>query len=345
MLLYFKALCILTGVLKTARKVTIPTASAIEQLPKVELHCHIDGILDPLMLEDMERARVPYPITSRKLRSIYPNYGIDGFMRWFELVDTSFHQSFESFKPILERHVERLKAQNVVYAEIYVGAIELPPDDTDFLKNLEATRRYLGGLEERRIQIELVYQFGRNRRPERLYHLSDWIIRAYREELVVGVVMAGMERDYPVKPFQRVLGKFKEAGLGIEIHAGEWVGPESVRDALDHGSPDRIGHGVTAFQDAELLAQIREEGVHIEMCPTSNVLTGSVKSIKDHPIQKARDLNMNFSINTDDPGIFECSMNSEYQLLVDEFGFTADDFARIYENSLHARFQRRLRYL
>lgn len=81
------------------------------------------------------------------------------------------------------------------------------------------------------------------------------------------------------------------------------------------------------------------------MCPTSNLKTGSVDSIDVHPVRIARDLGMNYSINTDDPGIFECSMNSEYQLLANAFGFSEDEFRRIYQNSLNARFQEKLRYL
>ncbi len=319
--------------------------SNVSKLPKIELHCHIDGILDPSMLEDMERANIPYHITSQELQSIYPNNGIEGFIRWFDLVDSSFHKSFDSFIPILERHIERLKAQNVVYAEIFVGGSEIPKDDDDFLKNIETTRNVLRTMEDRRIQIELVYQFGRNRAPEQIEASSDWIIKAHQEDLIVGVVMAGLEKGFPVRPFTNIFRKFKDAGLGIEIHAGEWVGPESVWDALDHGSLDRIGHGVTAFQDETLRQKLRQENLHIEMCPTSNVKTGSVNSIEEHPVRIARDLGMNYSVNTDDPGIFECSMNSEYQLLADAFGFSEDDFQRIYENSLNARFQKKLRYL
>ena len=317
----------------------------VSNLPKVELHCHIDGILDPEMLRDMERDNVPYPVTSKELQSIYPNYGIEGFIRWFDLVDSSFHKSFDSFKPILERHIERLKAQNVVYAEIFVGGSEIPKDDDDFLKNIEDITGILRTMEDRKIQIELVYQFGRNRAPEQIEALSDWIVKAYKEDFIVGVAMAGLEKGFPVRPFANVFRKFKDAGLGIEIHAGEWVGPESVWDALEHGFPDRIGHGVTAFQDETLLQKLREEDLHIEVCPTSNLKTGSVDSIDVHPVRIARDLGMNYSINTDDPGIFECSMNSEYQLLADVFGFSEDDFQRIYQNSLNARFQEKLRYL
>ena len=139
--------------------------------------------------------------------------------------------------------------------------------------------------------------------------------------------------------------RLREAGLGIEIHAGEWCGPESVWDALKHGRPDRIGHGVSLFQDAKLLDLVQERNIHIEMCPTSNLKTGSISRIEEHPIGRARELGLNFSINTDDPGPFECSMLSEYELLADVFGFDEGDFQSVYANSLQARFQSELRNL
>jgi adenosine deaminase len=137
--------------------------------------------------------------------------------------------------------------------------------------------------------------------------------------------------------------RFHEAGVGIEIHAGEWVGPESVWDALNYGFPDRIGHGVSLFEDEKLIALFQEKQIHIEMCPTSNFRTGSVSKLENHPIKRAHELGLNISVNTDDPGPFECSMNSEYDLLQSMFGFTEDDFKVIYNNSIGARFQKNLR--
>jgi adenosine deaminase len=131
--------------------------------------------------------------------------------------------------------------------------------------------------------------------------------------------------------------------VGIEIHAGEWCGPESVRDALENGFPHRLGHAVSLFDDPRLPDLAGERGIHLELCPTSNVKTGSIARIEDHPVRRALDLGLSFSINTDDPGAFECSVASEYELVSRVFGFTDDDFRRVFDNSLAARFQPSLR--
>jgi adenosine deaminase len=140
------------------------------------------------------------------------------------------------------------------------------------------------------------------------------------------------------------LARLREAGVGIEIHAGEWAGPESVWDALENGFPNRIGHGVALFQDPRLVERFQRDRIHVEMCLTSNVKTGSVERIENHPVRQARELSLSFSVSTDDPGPFACSMESEYELLAGQFGFQEHDFEVMTENALNARFQPQLRY-
>jgi adenosine deaminase len=116
-----------------------------------------------------------------------------------------------------------------------------------------------------------------------------------------------------------------------------------VHEAIDLGA-DRIGHGISLFRDAALVQLVQTRNIHIEFCPSSNLATGSVLSLRQHPIQKARALGLSYSVNTDDPGTFECSMESEYALLADQLGFTEADFQTIARNTLEARFVKQLRY-
>src|SRR5574341_1349384 len=116
------------------------------------------------------------------------------------------------------------------------------------------------------------------------------------------------------------------------------AGPESVWDALENGFPNRIGHGVAIFRDPRLVERFQRDRLHIEMCPTSNVKTGSVARIEDHPVRRALELGLSFSVSTDDPGPFECSLESEYELLAARFGFQERDFEVMRENALNARF-------
>jgi len=311
--------------------------------PKAELHCHLDGIVDLAMLQELQRQGVSLPLTAEALQAAYPVQNFDDFINWFNIASV-IEGDLENFKPILAQHIERLKAQNVVYAEIMLGSSELPRDDALLIEQFGAFREYVTHLEGGKIQIEFLVAVGRINSPERFEWLADRLIRLRRANLLFGVALAGWP-ETPIHSFSQTLARLHDMGVGIEIHAGEWGGIDAVKDALDYGMPDRIGHGVALFQDSQLVERFQREQIHIEMCPTSNLKTGSVARIENHPIRLARDLGMNFSVNTDDPGPFENSLASEYALLMETFGFQPSDFERIYANALAARFQPELRYL
>jgi adenosine deaminase len=311
-------------------------------IPKVELHCHVDGIVDPAMLREIEGRGISLPVTSQALQAAYPVRNFDEFIHWFQVAEP-IEDNTEHFKPVLAAHIERLIAQNVTYTEIMLGTSELPRDDGRLIEAFGQFREFVTGLEGGKIQVEFLVAVARNRPPERLEALADRLVRLREANLVFGVALAGWP-EAPIKPLGKTLARLREAGVGIEIHAGEWAGPESVWDALEHGSPHRIGHGVAIFQDPRLVERFQKERIHIEMCPTSNVRTGSVERLEAHPIPRARDLSLSYSVSTDDPGPFECSLESEYELLAEAFGFQEHDFAVMAENALSARFQPQLRY-
>ena len=311
-------------------------------LVKAELHCHLDGILDPAMARDIHQDDPAFLINPARFEQAYPITDIESFFKWWDFIEP-IEGELAHFYPILGRHIKRLKAQRVLYTEVMIAAGELPGDRVEAVEKVRAFRKWVNQQENGEIQMEFLIAIGRNRSAEGVGELAENILALHREGLIVGVALAGPERGNPVKPFRETFKKFHEAGMGIEIHAGEWCGPESVWDALENGYPDRIGHGVSLFQDPELISVFQERGIHLELCPTSNLKTGSVSRIEEHPVGKAKELGIHFSVNTDDPGPFECSMESEYELLSEVFGFEENDFQRIYVNSLEARFQPSLR--
>ena len=314
----------------------------MKPFPKVELHCHLYGILGRAMLADIRREDPHYPIDPELVEKAYPVQDYESFIHWWEAFPP-IAPDLTDFYPILDRYITQLKAQGVQYSEIMIAAGDLPDDPAAAVEKAAALREWVDQREAGAIQIEFLVVLGRNRPPEGLAERAERVLAVHAAGLIVGVALAGPEQEYPVRPFQRTFDRFHDAGLGIEIHAGEWCGPESVWDALEYGHPDRIGHGVSLFRDPRLVELFAERQIHIEMCPTSNVKTGSVACIQEHPIRLARELGLNFSVNTDDPGPFECSLESEYALLADVFGFDEGDWQRIYANSLAARFGKQIR--
>lgn len=313
-------------------------------ISKIELHCHLGGIISPAMVADIRLEDPNFPIHPDDFKDILPVYDFDSFFAWWK-IQAPLYGHLKRFYPMLKRYIAQLKAQNVRYFELMIASGEVPQDTGEAIEAFQAMREWVNQQEADQIQVEFLVAFGRNKTVEEIEEIGDRILALYEAGLICGIAFAGPEPNYPVKPHQATFARFHEAGLGIEIHAGEWVGAESVWDALNYGFPDRIGHGVSLFQDPKLVELFQEKQIHIEMCPTSNLKTGSITNIAQHPIQQARELGLNFSINTDDPGSFECSMNSEYELLATIFDFTETDFETIYNNSLAARFQKKLRMI
>jgi aminodeoxyfutalosine deaminase len=314
----------------------------IADIPKVELHCHMDGIITPGMAADICREFPDYPVKPGDFANAFPITDQDSFWHWWQVVKPIDGQ-LKLYYPIVARYISRLKQQNVRYFELMIAAGEIPREPEAAVEAVQVLREFVSQQENGVIQVEFMVAFGRHGPPERVALTEKVVLRLHEAGLIVGVALAGPEIGNPVKPLQKTFSAFHDAGMNIEIHAGEWVGPESVWDALEHGYPDRIGHGVSLFQDPKLVEIFQERQIHIEICPTSNLKTGSIHDIDQHPVSLARDLGLNFSINTDDPGPFECSMNGEFELLHDWFGFTETDFATIYKNGLAARFQPELR--
>jgi adenosine deaminase len=309
----------------------------LQSLPKAELHCHLDGILSPAMARAIRQEDPTFPVAPEDFAPYYPITDVESFFHWWRAVDPISGQ-LAYFFPILAQHIAALKAQNTHYAEIMIGSSEVPRDITAAIEAFTALQAWTNRHAAGDIVVAFIIIFGRGGTPEAVAELADRVIALYEAGLVVGIALAGLENKNPVKAYARTFARCHETGMGIEIHAGEWCGPESVWDALEHGYPDRIGHGVSLFQDPALIELFQEHQIHIEMCPTSNVKTGSVTRIEAHPIRQACDLGLNFSINTDDPGPFLNSLTSEYQLLVDTFGFDEADFRQAYANTIAARF-------
>lgn len=307
----------------------------VRDLPKVELHCHLFGVLTPQMIRAIQQQMPDFPISADELADLYPVNDFDSFWRWWQPIHRLRMSDPVFFHPILLMYIEQLKAQHVRYAEINIPTISV--------EQVQVMRQLADAAETPDFQIEFIAAIGRQRPLDESRNAVDLAIDLFKEGLICGFMSVGDESARPIRDFAAEFDRIYSAGMGIEIHAGEWRGPESVWDAINYGHPQRIGHGVHAFEDDKLIAYLIDNNIHIEMCPTSNLLTGSIPDIDHHPLGRARDLGMSISINTDDPGVFSCDMNSEFRLSAEHFGFTEDDFQQVYEQSLAARFQPDLR--
>lgn len=313
----------------------------------MELHCHLIGIISAALLRQLKVTHHHTLITPEALQNLEPVRNRQAFLDWLVMMSPYQSASSAYFLPVLDQHIKQLANQNVCYTEIMLSPTIFPQGTSEALAALGNFRQNLNSLERHSVQIELVMVIPRSLPDDKLKADTEKFIEMYREGLIVGVAVVGLEdtMDTTIKHLYSSLKRLKDTGMGIEIHAGEHGGPEAVRDVLDSQLADRIGHGISAFHDPQLIDRLDRENVHLEFCPTSNLSLGVVKSIETHPVGIALERHMNFSINTDNPGMFGCSLTDEFEQVTVAFSLSDEDRWQIFGNSLKSRFQPALRYI
>jgi adenosine deaminase len=269
-----------------------------------------------------------------------PPLGREGFRAWLDRSAPYQNALWTDYAPILAAHVADLAAQSTVYAEITISPLMFPRDEGGFLRELTAFRRFADELEAQGPRLAFLLIAPRRLPDAALAREAEFAALAGRAGLVAGVSIAGLE-DVDLGRFAGFCQTAAAAGLGVSVHAGEFAGPHEVIAAVQECGATRIAHGVSAFHDAALLRRLKDAGVHFEFCLTSNRMTGAVPDVKRHPIIAARDLQLSFSVNTDDPGAFDCTLSSEWALASELCGFAAEDYAALLDDTLAARFDRR----
>jgi aminodeoxyfutalosine deaminase len=155
---------------------------------------------------------------------------------------------------------------------------------------------------------------------------------------VVAFGIGGDEQRGPAQWFGDVFRFARNAGLHLTAHAGETCGPESIWAALEIGA-ERIGHGIRAVEDPVLMAHLRDRRIPLEVCITSNVMTGAVPSLAEHPVRRLYDAGVPITLHSDDPGIFGCTLCGEYELAARQFGFSESELRGIAENAFRFAFR------
>ena len=154
---------------------------------------------------------------------------------------------------------------------------------------------------------------------------------------VVGFSMAGDEENYPPGAYAEAFRIAADAGLGCSVHAGEWAGPESVREALQL-PVSRIGHGVRSIEDPALVEELAERGTVLEVCPTSNVVLGIYPSYEEHPLPRLLEAGVRVTLGSDDPPYFGASIGGEYEVCRDRLGFDDEALRGITQTAIEAAF-------
>lgn len=295
--------------------------------PKAELHLHLEGSIEPETLHELD------PSTDvSAFRSLYTYPDFDAFLKVFGAVSKLLRTPAD-YALATHRLLERLAAQNVQYAEITVSAGVVLWKQQAFPPIFDAIAEAAADSPVKvRWILDAVRQFG----PEAAMTVAGWAAER-RDRGVVAIGIGGSEARGPAEWFGDMFSFARDAGLHLTAHAGETMGPESIWAALNLGA-ERVGHGIAAVNDERLLAHLRERDVPLEICLTSNVVTGVVERLEDHPIRRLYDAGVPIVLATDDPAMFQCTLTGEYQLARARFGFSEEELRGIAENGFRYGF-------
>jgi len=300
-------------------------ADFLADLPKAELHLHLEGSVEPETLCELD--------PTGDFNGLYQYADFDAFLRTFGVVGKLLRGPDE-YARITRRLLERLAAQNIRYAEITIAAGVVLWKEQDFAPIFDAIREAAQGSPvEVHWILDAVRQFG----PAHVMRVAE-LAAERRDQGVVAFGIGGSEERGPAECFTEAFRFARSAGLHLVAHAGESMGPESVRAALALGA-ERIGHGIAAAQDEALMRELRERDIPLEICITSNLVTGVVKRLEDHPVRRLFDAGVPITINTDDPAMFRCTLAGEYRLAADRFGFSEAELRGVVQNGFRYAFQ------
>jgi adenosine deaminase len=327
----------------------------IASLPKTEIHIHAEATVS---FESYFRLNEKYKADSSlkspaDFRKLLDMDSLGVMLKNFMYLQTLFRAS-EDFESVVTDVEAYAKRNNIRYLEAFVApSMVLRQGDVDFVGIMDPLVEGFTSLAKRggpdvRLIIDVSRGFGRDNAARNLSHLLSYQTRRPNDR-IIGIGLGGQEIGNPCITYKDVFRSAQEAGLHTVAHAGEEVGPESIRDAVLELGAERIGHGTSAIQDPSLMDLLKEREIVLEVCPTSNLVTGKyVHSYEEHPIKEFLERGLLATLNTDDPNLFDIELNAEYEHAVDQIGLGIEGVALLMRNGIRASFmdeKRKVQYL
>ncbi|MFD9739265.1 adenosine deaminase [Umezawaea sp. NPDC059074] len=306
-------------------------------LPKADLHVHLEGALRPATLLELDR-RNGGALGGLDEGLLADRFRFRDFRHFTDLysICTDVFRGPNDFARAVAELAEDLAGQGVVYAEITCSAIThhrdrgIPFDElVDGLwAGAVAAERDTG------VVVRFVLDHVRDLSEEDCFRTAEWCVRG-RDRGVVALGLGGHEPGRPASLFAGAVRWAGERGVPFVPHAGEAAGAAAVSDALAF-DPPRIGHGFRAAEDRELVGDLLARGTVLEICPTSNLRTGVVTGLAEHPARALRALGVPLVLGSDDPLLFGTTLLDEYRQAANGFGWGPDDLAAVARTSLTA---------
>lgn len=323
---------------------TILTRDVLQALPKIDLHRHLEGSLRlDTLFEIVQTHRMR--VSAKTLEELRPQVQItndpptsDAFLSKFHVL-RHFYRSPEIIQRVVYEAVADAAKDGIDYLELRFSPQALSrvrgfplPDVTDWV--IEAVNR---ASRDYAIQVGLIVTLVRHDPVAQARHVLKVAVD-HKDKGIVGLDLAGDEVRFPPDPFMGLFREAKQEGLGITIHAGEWASAFGVEQAITKLGADRIGHGIRTMENSQVLRLVLERQPAFEVCLKSNLQTGVVHRMVQHPLVDMLDVGLLATLNTDDPTISNCTLTDEYEAAVSTLDIDYTGLRKMILNAANAAF-------
>jgi aminodeoxyfutalosine deaminase len=294
--------------------------------PKIELHVHLEGtVRAPTLLEIAKRN--DYALPADTVEGLQELYRFTDFRHFIDvwILTTNVLMKEADFRQIVVDYAAEAASHGAVYLEGIFSPAERVRRGCSWEEVFEGV---CNGAQEAKelhgVEIRLTPDIPRGFTQEEARETVEWSAR-YMDRGVVGVGLGGLEAEFPPEPYEAVFKHAKTLGLGSVPHAGEVAGAASVRGALENLQADRLRHGIRAEEDPGLVRELADRGTVLDVCPLSNLRTGAVTHLHDHPLPRLVAAGVLCSISTDDPAMFDTDLSRDYEAAT-SFGLNPRSF-------------------
>jgi adenosine deaminase len=317
----------------------------IAALPKTEIHIHAEATVS---FDSYFRLNGKYKAdTSLKspadFRKLLEMDSLGVMLKNFFYLQSLFRSSEDFLCVVTDVEAYALR-NNILYLELFVApSMVLKQGDVDFAGIMDPlvegfAKVAAKGGPDIRLLVDVSRSFGKDNAARNLSLLLSYMSKRPSDR-IIGIGLGGQEIGNPCVAYKDVFADAREAGLHTVAHAGEEVGPESIRDAVLQLGAERIGHGTSAIQDPSLMDLLKERSIPLEICPTSNVVTGKyVRRYDEHPIKDFMSRGLLVTLNTDDPVLFDIELTEEYRRASDKIGIGEDGILRLLRDGIRSTF-------
>ncbi|GAA0779743.1 adenosine deaminase [Roseibium denhamense] len=306
-------------------------------VPKVELHCHIEGAAPPSLVTRLAGQQGVDISGLLDEKGKYAWTDFTSFLKAYDLASSVFKTPAD-YALLAETYFRMLAAEGAIYGEIFISPDHAQAAGLSY-------RSYVDGLAAGMERAKMDTAIEGRMIAIGVRHFGSAAVEKVAKEvignphpLVTGFGLAGDERSGHPANFSKAFRMAAEAGLGTTAHAGEFGGPDSVVAALEFLRVSRLGHGVKAIEDPDLVKRLIDEDIVLEVCPGSNISLGVYTHLRFHPVNILRKEGVKITLNSDDPPFFGTTLGKEYASVAETFGLSHEDQLEVTRTAIEAAF-------